>query len=80
MLVMGQHVMNIILFASLLTNEILFAAMCLSIVPICEPQLVISYDATQYRVGYIFDNRIQSAKSECFQKILNFLKTILLLT
>ena len=33
-------------------NAISFAVMNQTIVPLCEPQLIINYDATQYQVGY----------------------------
>ena len=33
-------------------NAISFAVMNHAIVPLCQPHLIINYDATQYKVGY----------------------------
>jgi hypothetical protein len=35
-------------------NAITFAAMNHGIVPLCQPQLILNFDATQYKVEYVY--------------------------
>ena len=51
-------------------NAISFAVMNQTIVPLCEPQLIINYDATQYQVGYHANELIECIvlRSEKYKK------------